>query len=230
MMNYDVIQPNNILRAFAREQLHGVWKKMAFTFFVVFLILMPLYISSILDQLYPDVAVFSIAYVILYVIAVIIGGPFYLGFAGYFLKRIRGEDIFIKNIFDGFKDFSRSFLLMLLTFIFTFLWMLLLIIPGIIKSLSYSMAFFILYDNPEMKPRQALKESCRMMKGFRWKLLCLGFSFIGWILLGILTLGIGLFWLYPYMYISIANFYENLKISQKSKIIDGQPGGGQNGA
>jgi uncharacterized membrane protein len=219
MMNYDVIQPNNVLRAYARKQLHGVWKKMAFTFFVVFLIYLPLYTNTVLNQVYADVAIFAIMYGVLSIIYMAIAGPFYLGFVGYFLKRIRGEDIYTKNIFDGFKRFSRSLALLLLTYIFTFLWALLLIIPGIIKSLSYSMAFFILYDNPEMKPRQALKESCRMMKGHRGKLFCLVFSFIGWLLLGVLTLGIGWLWLRPYVYMSVANFYENLKANEKDKLI-----------
>jgi uncharacterized membrane protein len=227
-MNYDVIQPNNVLRASTREQLHGVWKNMAFTFFVLLLIHIPFYTSMVLNQLYTEVAVFSIMYATLTIIYAVVGGPFYLGLVGYFLKRIRGENIYMKNIFDGFKHFSRGFVLMLLTYIFTFLWTLILIIPGIIKSLSYSMAFFILYDNPEMKPHQALKESCRMMKGYRGKLFCLYFSFIGWVLLSILTLGIGLLWLYPYMYMSIAHFYENLKIGQKNKLIEGQAEKGQN--
>ncbi|GHV88197.1 membrane protein [Spirochaetia bacterium] len=213
---YGIIQPNSVLRAYTREQLHGVWKKMAFAFFVIFLVYIPFYAGMVLNQIYPDVTAFTVIFWALYIVAMIIGGPFYLGFAGYFLKRIRGEAISTKNIFDGFKQFGRSFVLMLLTGIFTVLWMLLLFVPGIIKSFSYSMAFFILHDNPEMKPNQALKESCRMMKGYKWKLFCLEFSFIGWALLGILTLGIGYFWLYPYMYMSIANFYENLKTSQKN--------------
>jgi uncharacterized membrane protein len=217
VMNYDVIQPNNVLRTFAGEQLRGVWGKMAFAFFAVFLIYMPLYISAVLSQLHPEAAVFAIMYGALSVIYAAIAGPFYLGFAGYLLKRTRGEDVYTKNIFDGFKHFSRSFVLMLLTYLFTFLWALLLIIPGIIKSLSYSMAFFILYDNPEMKPHQALQESCRMMKGYRSKLFCLVLSFAGWYALGLLTLGIAYFWLGPYVYMSIANFYENLKTTGRDK-------------
>ncbi|MDR2865000.1 MAG: DUF975 family protein [Spirochaetaceae bacterium] len=210
------IMSNKELRARTREQLHGVWKKMAFAFLVVFLVHIPFYASIALNQLHPDVTAFIILHAVLYITSIVIAGPFYLGFAGYFLKRIRGEDIFIKNIFDGFKQFWRGFVLMLLTSIFILLWMLLLFVPGIIKSFSYSMVFFILHDNPEMKPNQALKESCRMMKGYKWKLFCLEFSFIGWGLLGILTLGVGYFWLCPYMYMSIANFYENLKASRKN--------------
>lgn len=211
MVNYDVIQPNNVLRTSARENLHGVWKKTAFIFFVIYT---PLYVGTVLGQLYAEVAVFSIMHTAVVIIYITLGGPFYLGFAGYFLKRIRGEDAYTKNIFDGFRYFSRGFVLGLLTYVFTLLWSLLLILPGIIKSLSYSMAFFILYDNPEMSPRQALKESCRMMKGYRGKLFGLTLSFIGWFFLGLLALGIGQFWVYPYMHMSLANFYENLKTNQ----------------
>jgi uncharacterized membrane protein len=228
-MNYSVSQPNSVLRAYAREQLHGVWKKTAFTFFIIFLIYMPFYIVSVLNQIYPYVTALSIMNMFLSIIMIIIGGPFYLGCIGYFLKRIRGETISAKDIFDGFKQFSRAFVLMLLILVFTVLWSLLLIIPGIIKGLSYSMAFFVLYDNPDMKPRRALKESIRMMKGYKGKYLGLNISFIGWILLGILTLGIGYLWLYPYMYMTIANFYENLKISQKEKIVEEQSVEWQNG-
>jgi uncharacterized membrane protein len=78
------------------------------------------------------------------------------------------------------------------------------------------MAFFILHDNPEMRPNQALKESSRMMKGYKWKLFCLQLSFIGWLMLGTLTLGIAYLWIAPYMGMSLANFYENLKESQKT--------------
>jgi uncharacterized membrane protein len=41
--------------------------------------------------------------------------------------------------------------------------------------------------------------------------LWLGLSFIGWSLLGLLTLGIGYIWLIPYMYTSYAAFYEEVK-------------------
>jgi uncharacterized membrane protein len=230
IMNYGVLQPSNALQACAREQLHGVWKKTALAFFLVFLIHAPFYMVLALNQIYPDVVAFSIPHAVFFVGTIIIGGPFYLGYSGYFLKILRGEAVSTKDIFDGFKQFPRAFTLMLLTLVFTVLWMLLLIIPGMIKGLSYSMAFFILYDNPDMKPRQALRESIRMMKGYKGKYLRLYLGFSGLIvLLGILTLGIGYLWLYPYMHMTFANFYENLKITQKEKTVEEQVAGGQNG-
>jgi len=57
-----------------------------------------------------------------------------------------------------------------------------------------------------------------MMTGFKWKLFCLHLSFIGWAILAILSLCIGYLWLVPYMYASLANFYENLKATYLDKI------------
>ena len=49
------------------------------------------------------------------------------------------------------------------------------------------------------------------MKGHKWDLFVLDLSFIGWILLGIMTAGIGLLWVAPYMETTRAAFYEDLK-------------------
>jgi len=73
------------------------------------------------------------------------------------------------------------------------------------------MAFYIISDNPEIGAMEAIRKSKEMMRGFRWKLFCLNLSFIGWVLLCVLTLGIGFLWLQPYMNASFANFYQNLK-------------------
>ena len=53
-----------------------------------------------------------------------------------------------------------------------------------------------------------------MMKGHKGELFVLGLSFIPWILLGCITLGIAFFWVGPYMCLTYANFYEELKKQQ----------------
>ena len=97
---------------------------------------------------------------------------------------------------------------------FTILWSLLLVIPGIIKSYSYAMTSFILKDEPEMKNNAAIEKSMAMMEGNKMKLFMLDLSFIGWAILCIFTLGIGLLFLQPYVAISRAAFYEDLKAQQ----------------
>jgi uncharacterized membrane protein len=73
---------------------------------------------------------------------------------------------------------------------------------------------YILHDNPEMGVSDSLRRSQQMMKGFKTKLFLLDLSFIGWLLLGFITFGIGLLWVCPYMATARAKFYEELKARQ----------------
>ena len=77
-------------------------------------------------------------------------------------------------------------------------------------SYAYSMSWFILADDPNIPANEARKRSIEMMRGNKWRLFCLDFSFIGWILLSILTFGILLFWIRPYMQTARAEFYQDL--------------------
>jgi uncharacterized membrane protein len=85
------------------------------------------------------------------------------------------------------------------------------IIPGIVKSYSSAMSYYIMCDNPEMGANEAITRSREMMNGHKWQLFCLHFSFIGWILLSMLTCGLLLFMVTPYMNAATAEFYEKLK-------------------
>jgi uncharacterized membrane protein len=145
----------------------------------------------------------------------VLSGPLALGFTGYYLKKSRGEAVKLEDLFAGFRQFGSSFLLWLLEFIFLTLWTCLLIVPGIVKYFSYSMAFYILRDNPEIGAAEAITRSRKMMLGYKGKLFGLYLSFIGWALLCCLSLGIGFLWLIPYMELSHANFYEDLKQNQE---------------
>jgi uncharacterized membrane protein len=95
--------------------------------------------------------------------------------------------------------------------LFIVLWLLLLIIPGIIAAISYSMTFYILADDKSIKPMEAIDKSKKMMDGYKWKYFFLCLRFFGWALLCILTLGIGFLWLIPYINVSIAKFYDDVK-------------------
>jgi uncharacterized membrane protein len=116
----------------------------------------------------------------------------------------------IDQVFSGFQNFGTGLITYLLMVLYILLWMLLLIIPGIIAALSYSQAFFILADNPSLSASEVLSKSKEIMDGHKLKLFFLGFNFIGWIFLCILTLGIGFLWLIPYMRVSYACFYNEI--------------------
>lgn len=72
------------------------------------------------------------------------------------------------------------------------------------------MAYYIYKDHREMGCNKAIGESIRLMDGHKWQLFVLDLSFLGWLLLSILTLGIGLLWLIPYWSTARAHFYEDL--------------------
>ena len=150
-------------------------------------------------------------------VAFILGGVVQLGYASYLLKQQDREISSVKELFTKFDYFGQGFLQMFLRNLFTFLWALLFVIPGIIKSLSYAMTPFIMAENPELTAKEAIKISQERMQGHKWELFCLEFSFIGWYLLCGLTLGIGTFFLNPYVNAAYAAFYRD-KISPKTKV------------
>lgn len=140
----------------------------------------------------------------------ILGGVIRLGYCQYLLKQHDRRNPETRDLFGEFKRFGDGFCLSLLQGLYTLLWSLLFIIPGIIKGYSYAMAPFIMAENPSMTASEAINASKEMMDGHKAELFFLGLSFFGWSLLSILTLGIGDFWLNPYMNAAYAAFYRNI--------------------
>lgn len=174
----------------------GCWSQFAVIMLVYFLI---------------NIVVSALSYIYIgWVVDLVISGSIALGIAEISLRVVRADDMRTEDFFSGFKNFGSAFVLNLVNTIFIFLWSLLLIIPGIIKSYSYSMSFFILRDNPQMPASSARRASMEMMRGNKWRLFCLRFSFIGWFLLSILTFGILLLWVVPYELTSEVEFYQSL--------------------
>ena len=193
-----MVKENKELMAEARESLSGNWGLAIGTFLVYGII-----ISSL--QFIPVVGS---------VLALFIAGPMLVGVSMFSLSLSRGENARLEQIFEGFKNYGTVLGAYLLMVLFIFLWMLLLIIPGIIAAIAYSQTFYILAEDDTIGSMDALKKSKEMMDGYKWKYFCLGLRFIGWALLCILTLGIGFLWLSPYIQISYAKFYEDLKNNQ----------------
>ena len=147
------------------------------------------------------------------ILAMIIIGPITLGAYYLVLNAVRGKEVRIGYIFKWLSDGSKimkSFFTYLLMCVYLALWTLLLIIPGIIKSFSYSMTYFILNDHPEYTANQAITESRRMMDGHKMDYFLLCLSFLGWFILSVVTFGIGFLWLVPYFYTTSAAFYEEI--------------------
>ena len=114
---------------------------------------------------------------------ILISGALELGLTIYFLATFRGHNVVPKDVFLGFERFGKALGLFLFRYLFIFLWTLLFIVPGIIASIRYSQAFFVLADDPNKSIRQCMDESKAMMRGNKWKYFLLSLSFIGWYIL-----------------------------------------------
>ena len=121
--------------------------------------------------------------VIWILITIVISGAAKLGYAIFNLNLIDNKEASVSDLFSQFHRLGDGFCMNFLVGLFTFLWGLLFVIPGIIKEYSYAMTPYILAENPGMTVTEAITESRRVMNGNKWRLFCLGFSFIGWSLL-----------------------------------------------
>lgn len=151
----------------------------------------------------------SVAVVYALVMAVL-GGVIGLGYRRYNLNLIDGVEAEFGDLFSQFSRFWDAFVLSLLMSVFTLLWSLLFIIPGIVAAYSYSMAPYILLEDPDCTPMEAIRRSKEMMDGYKGDLFVLGLSFIGWELLSALTLGLGALLLRPYINAAHASFYRHI--------------------
>ena len=143
----------------------------------------------------------------------LVSGPLQYGMAYIFLKQARDhQPMQLGDMFRGFQDdFGGTFLIGLMAGIFTFLWSLLLVVPGIVKSYAYAMAYYIKLDHPDYNWKSCLDESQRMMRGHKWEKFVLDLSFLGWMIVGSLCLGVGTLWVAPYMTATEAQFYEYVR-------------------
>ena len=117
----------------------------------------------------------------------------------------------LESMFTVYRDnFLKAFLVPLLQRLFVSLWSLLFVIPGVIMAYAYSMAIYVANDNPELSAMDAIRKSRELMDGHKWDLFVLDLSFIGWILLCLLTCGIGFFFLAPYIEMAHVEFYREL--------------------
>ncbi len=186
---------NRELMAQTRTLLRGKWG-IAVATFLVYLVI------SCLPGAIPVVG---------WIAGFVIAGPLLVGLHVFSLAIVRGKKLKTAQLFDGFPFFANGLVAYILALVFTILWTLLLIVPGIIAAFSYSMTFFILADNMQLDGLEAIRRSKVMMDGHKWRLSCLLGRFTGWIILGILTLGIGFLWIGPYIMASMAKFYEDIR-------------------
>ena len=128
-----------------------------------------------------------------------------------YLKMTRSPDkVPFSAFIEGFNNWGRAVLGILWQFLWVLLWSFLFVIPGIIKYIAYSQMFFIIAEYDNVSVTKAMRISMIITKGHKWELFVMGLSFIGWILLGIITLHISDLFVTPYMKLSFVNAYHGM--------------------
>ena len=136
--------------------------------------------------------------------------PLGIGTTAFFVSLIESTDFEAKDLFKYYHDFVKIIGVTVLMGIVVMLGYICFVIPGIILTFSYSLVPIILIKKPELGIVETLKYSREKMQGHKLDAFVLGLSFIGWAILGTLTLGILYIWLFPYMQLTFTKFYLNI--------------------
>ena len=192
-------------KAWAREMLSGKWTS------AVIICLLADIISwgvSLAEEFPTNSTVDWVAMAVSFVLSMLIGGVVSLGIAHYFTNLATRREAQIADLFAFFRYIGKAIWMSLVVSCYVFLWSLLFVIPGIIAMYRYAMVPYLIAEFPDLSVSEAMDESARLMQGNKMRLFCLQFSFIGWIFLSVLlTFGIGLLWVTPYMQAADAAFY-----------------------
>ncbi|MBH5318788.1 DUF975 family protein [Paenibacillus sp. GSMTC-2017] len=164
----------------------------------------------------PFIAIFIVILIfgmlLAFAFRIFIGFALEVGVTRYF-KRSAEQDVNLNNLGYSFKSERYWSILkaMLWKGFLTFLWYLLLIIPGIVKTYAYSLVPYILADNPNIGTSRAVELSNRMTRGHKFRIFVLDLSFLGWIILGVLALFVGVLFVLPYINATKAELYLKLR-------------------
>ena len=203
------MRTNQDYKKAALAALKGSWPQAIVATFIV------LVIDALLDAVvyfgsgYSVAAVIAVAVLLIFFVAL----PLLLGYINSFSQMFYKSD---RNVLStmkeiALKDYFMGSVGMLAMSLVTSVLSLALVVPGIIASYALFLTPFLLKDNPELSVIETLRLSRKMMQGHKMQLFKLQLSFLGWILLSVLTLGLGMLWLMPYMMTTMAAFYQDVR-------------------
>lgn len=148
-------------------------------------------------------------------------GPMWFYLFAYFLDRHRGK-IDAKDVMAPFKHIKKDIVgiivIGILYLIMISIGKFFFVIPGLILGSVFSLSYFVRMDNPKLGYIDTFRENWRLIKRHLWQYFMLQLSFIGWILLGMITI-VGIFWVLAYIYASMAVFYEELRKADRANSL-----------
>lgn len=218
------MKTNSEIRTEARSLMSGNWGSAVLLTLVYLIIVGGIsftvsFVGTIVEMQVSDYGITS--QILSFFTNLFISFPLAFSLVLLYVGFVRGENrLSVGGIFKAFKSphYLNSIGVYFLMGLFTALWTMLFIIPGIIKSLSYALAPYILADNPELSANEAIDESIAMMKGHKADLFLIQLGYAALAILSLLALGIPLLWLDPYYKVVYAKFYEEVKAEYNGTI------------
>ena len=210
-------------RAIARKTLKGHWNSLALlTLFII--VIGSLFgvpasvIGATMDLMWLRISGMSCNYLFAFLVTI----PLSYALMNVVLRMARNEAIECSYFQAMFKDFAANWSKYVLSGLLVAVLVALIALPtlmigAIILGYAYRLVPFVIHDRPELGIRDILRTSRIMMRGHKWQLFVLELTFIGWALLCILSCGIGFLWLDPYMRMTYAHFYEDVKAEYETR-------------
>ncbi len=228
------MKTNKELKRIARERLFGHYKPaiggMLLAELIPTIILIPFSLILTTDST-MDSVIYLLASIAVSLLSVILA----CGLNFLHLNIARGRAVLVSDIFACFKNKPDAYILaylfyivkllpcfiplipaicavafisdFALSMILFFVFYVLVFVMMIIQVLRYAFVFYLQVDDPHARIRDTFRESKRLMKGHKKQLFILAISFIGWMLLSLLSLGIAFLWVAPYINQTSAAFY-----------------------
>lgn len=162
-------------------------------------------------------------------IVLVLISPLTLSSAIFYVKFSKNEKVRVIDIFSGFNSLLAALIIYvvfkipniiqrLISFVAPNIEnngnVLISIVVGVISvylALTYTMSYYVIADEANVGVKEALIKSKKIMYGHKLEFFLLQLSFIGWGFVALLTVGIGLLWIVPYMELTFANFFLNIK-------------------
>lgn len=88
----------------------------------------------------------------------------------------------------------------------------------LLLALRLALVFYLMVDHVDMGIMDAFRRSAELMEGNKGRLFYICLSFLGWSVLGMLSCGLGMLWVMPYMTQVSVNFYREV-----TGELDGKP-------
>lgn len=220
------------IKADARYALSGIWGKVAFKEFLLFLvgggqtfgtclyelialIIFNISVRSATESKYENVintiTLIIIAYLVVSIIRMCFKSGMQIGMTRYYMSLADKPSVEPNSgLTSHMKYFANDFMMRSARDIYTSLLTFFLIIPGIISYLKWSVAHFVIAENPDTRPGDALVESGYTMDGYKVKYFLFNLSFLPLLLISSLSI-VGLFFVIPYMKMAQTKFYWHIK-------------------